>query len=213
MTMGGMVEQQIADAIDALVAGDSEAGHRVVREDVKVNALEVQIDEQCSHILARRQPAASDLRLVITIIKVITDLERIGDEAEKIGYLAARLAEVERPPNNYGELEHLGNHVRSMLRTALDAFARMDPEAAVQVAKEDSKIDREYEAIIRQCITFMMEDPRSIRRVLDVMWCARALERIGDHSKNICEYVIYLVHGQDVRHVDIEDVERHISKE
>lgn len=210
MTMGGMVEQQIASAIEALVEGDSELGQRVVRDDHKVNNLEVRIDEECNRILARRQPAASDLRLIVAIMKTITDLERIGDEAEKIGFLATRLAEAERPGNAYSELEHLGNHVRNMLRTSLDAFARMNPDAAVEVAREDSKVDREYEAIIRQCITFMMEDPRTIRRVLDMIWCARALERIGDHAKNICEYVIYLVHGKDVRHIDIEDVEREI---
>lgn len=210
LTMGGMVEEQIVAAIRALVEGDSELGERVVRDDWKVNELEIAIDEECNLILARRQPAASDLRLVIAIIKTITDLERIGDEAEKIGYLATRLAEAERPANAYGELEHLGDQVRSMLRSALDAFARMDADAALAVAREDSKVDREYEAIIRQCITFMMEDPRTIRRVLDMMWCARALERIGDHARNIGEYVIYLVHGKDVRHIGVDEMERRI---
>lgn len=210
MVMGGLVEQQTADAVQALVDGDSELGQRVVEGDGKVNDMELMVDEECNRILARRQPAASDLRLIFAIIKTITDLERVGDEAEKIGYLATRLAETERPQNDYSELEHLGNQVRGMLRTALDSFVRMDPAAAVQVAREDKKVDREYEAILRQGITFMMEDPRTIRRVLDVMWCARALERIGDHSKNICEYVVYLVHGKDVRHAAIDEVEREI---
>src|SRR5690606_19266733 len=133
LTMGGMVEEQIVAAIRALVEGDSELGERVVRDDRKVNELEIAIDEECNRILARRQPAASALRLVIAIIKTITDLERIGDEAEKIGYLATRLAEAERPANAYGELEHLGDQVRSMLRSALDAFARMDADAALAV--------------------------------------------------------------------------------
>jgi phosphate transport system protein len=210
MAMGGLVEQQTADAIKALVNGDSELAQRVVEDDTKVNEMELLVDEECNRILARRQPAASDLRLIFAIIKTSTDLERIGDEAEKIGYLATRLAETERPPNNYSELEHIGNQVCSMLRTALDAFVRMDPAAAVHVVREDKKVDRAYEGILRQGMTFMMEDPRTIRRVLDVMWCARALERIGDHCKNICEYVVYLVQGKDVRHVGIEQLERDI---
>lgn len=212
MTMGGLVEQQVADALDALVNGDSALGQRVVRDDDKVNRLEVAIDEECNRILARRQPAASDLRLVIAIIKTITDLERIGDEAEKIARLAMRLAEMERPANNYIEIDNLGNRVRAMLHDALDAFARLDAEAAVAVASEDARIDREYESIIRQGITFMMEDPRSIRRMLDMMWAARALERVGDHAKNVCEYVVYLVHGTDVRHVSMEEMEREIRR-
>lgn len=211
MTMGGLVEQQTADAVRAVVDGDSALGRQVADADRKVNELELLVDEECNRILARRQPAASDLRLIFAIIKTITDLERIGDEAEKIGWLATRLAETERPSGGYSELENLGRRVRGQLRTALDSFVRMDPAAAVDVSREDDKVDREYEAILRQGITFMMEDPRTIRRVLDVIWCARALERIGDHCKNICEYVVYLVHGKDVRHVSVEEVEREIG--
>lgn len=210
LTMGGLVEQMIADAMRALVEGDSALGHEVVRNDHRVNRLEVEIDEECSRILARRQPAASDLRLIIAIIKTITDLERVGDEAEKIGYLATRLAEAERPSTGYRELHNLGEHVRAMIRSALDAFARLDPAVAVDIAREDGEVDKEYDAIMRQSITFMMEDPRTIRRVLDAMWTARALERIGDHAKNISEYVVYLVHGKDVRHTSVDEIAREV---
>jgi phosphate transport system protein len=170
--------------------------------------MEVSIDEECSRILATRAPAAGDLRLIVAIIKTITDLERIGDEGEKIGYIASRLATMERPADKYREIKHLGRIVAEMVHAALDAFARMDAEAALRVARQDRVVDEEYESIQRQCITFMMEDPRSIRRALDVMWIVRALERIGDHAKNICEYVYYMVYGKDVRHTKLEDVER-----
>jgi phosphate transport system protein len=208
LTMGGVVEALLAKAIGALTEGDSSLGDSVSADDLVVNGMEVAIDEECSRILATRAPAAGDLRLVVAIIKTITDLERIGDEGEKIGNIASRLAVMERPENKYREIKHMGRLVAEMVHDALDAFARMDAQAAVRVARRDRMVDEEYESIQRQCITFMMEDPRSIRRALDVMWIVRSLERVGDHAKNICEYVIYMVHGKDVRHTRLEDVER-----
>lgn len=208
LAMGGMVEALLGKSINALVEGDSTLGQSVSADDLAVNAMEVQIDEECSRILATRAPAAGDLRLIVAIIKTITDLERIGDEGEKIGNIASRLAVMERPENKYREVKHMGRLVSEMVHDALDAFARMDAQAAVEVARRDRMVDEEYEAIQRQSITFMMEDPRSIRRALDVMWIVRSLERVGDHAKNICEYVIYMVHGKDVRHTKLEDVER-----
>ena len=205
LTMGGLVESQLSLAIKAIVSGDSELGLKVAHDDYKVNNFEVDIDEECGRILATRAPAASDLRLIVAIIKTITDLERIGDEAEKIGFLASKLAAMDRPSDSYRELKTLGQHVAHMVRDAMNAFARLDVEAAWKVVREDRIVDDEYEAIQRQCITFMMEDPRSIKRVMNVTWCARSLERIGDHAKNICEYVIYMVQGRDVRHTHIPE--------
>ncbi len=205
LSMGGLVETQLSRAIAAIVSGDSELGLQVARDDYKVNNLEVDIDEECSRILATRAPAAGDLRLIVAIIKTITDLERIGDEAEKIGFLASKLAGMDRPPDSYRELKNLGSHVSHMLRDAMNAFARLDVAEALEVVREDELVDDEYDAITRQCITFMMEDPRSIKRVMNVTWAARSLERIGDHAKNICEYVIYMVEGRDIRHTDIAE--------
>src|SRR5258706_3941752 len=190
LQMGGLVEQQIEQAMRSLVKGDTALGEAVIMDDTKVNELDVTIDEECQHIIARRQPAASDLRLVIAVIKTITDLERIGDEAEKIARMAVRLANVERPKNNYAEIQVLGAHVRTMVHDALDAFDRMDPQAALATAREDRQIDQQYESVIRQMITFMMEDPRTITRALHLIWAARALERIGDHARNICGAII-----------------------
>jgi phosphate transport system protein len=211
MQMGGLVEHQLQDGIKALYSGDGRLGEEVARLDHKVNAMEVAIDEDCSRILATRGPTASDLRLIVAVIKTITDLERIGDEAEKLGNIASRLATLERPTDRYREIKHVGELVSDMVHGALDAFARMDTDAALAVARKDRVVDEEYEALQRQCITFMMEDPRSIRRALDVLWVARALERIGDHAKNICEYVIYMALGKDIRHLSIEDVEQQLA--
>jgi len=205
LSMGGLVEAQLSRAIAETGSGDSDLGIKVANDDYKVNSLEVSIDEECSRILATRSPAASDLRLIVAVIKTITDLERIGDEAEKIGFLASQLAAMDRPTDSYRELKYLGNHVAEMLRASMDAFARLDTDAALEVVREDDKVDEEYDAITRQCITRMMEDPRSIRRFMNVTWAARSLERIGDHAKNIGEYVIYMVQGRDVRHTESFD--------
>lgn len=212
LEMGGLVEQQINNAIKSIVEDDTELARAVIQRDVKVNAAEVKIDEECSQILARRQPTASDLRLVVAVIKTITDLERIGDQAERIARMGLRLSEHERPKNGYHEIQNIGEHVARMMHDTLDAFARTDTEAALLVAKEDLSLDQEYDGIMRQSLTFMMEDPRMITRMLDVMWIARAIERIGDHSKNICEYVIYLVKGKNVRHTSLEMMEQELQE-
>ena len=212
LAMGGFVEEQVSKAVAALVDGNTALGQEVVVDDQKVNEMEVAIDEECSRILATRAPTAGDLRVIVTIIKTITDLERIGDESEKVAFIASRLASMERPVDSYRAVKHLGRQVVRMVHDSLDCFARMDAQAAIRVAREDRSIDEEYDAIQRQCITFMMEDPRQIRRALDVMWVVRALERIGDHAKNLCEYVIYMVHGKDVRHTRLDDIEQELAK-
>src|SRR6202522_580089 len=210
--MGGFVEQQLHKAITALIEGDSTLGESVAMDDYQVNNMEVSIDEECSRILATRAPAAGDLRMIVATIKTITDLERIGDECEKIGHIAARLATIERPADRYREVKHLGRTVQILMHDTLDAFARLDADAALKTCRQDRVVDEEYEAIQRQCITFMMEDPRTIRRGLDIMWVVRSLERIGDHAKNICEYVIYMVHGKDVRHTSLDHIERELAE-
>jgi len=211
LAMGGLVEEQLAGALTALIEGDSKLGQAVARNDHTVNGMEVSIDEECSRILATRAPAAGDLRMIVATIKTITDLERIGDECEKIAHIAARLANDERPADRYRSVKHLGRITQAMVRDMLDAFARLDAELAVTTARNDRRVDEEYEAIHRQCITFMMEDPRTIRRALDIMWVVRSLERVGDHAKNVCEYIIYMVHGKDVRHTSLERVEQEIK--
>lgn len=211
LAMGGLVEHQVAQATLALLNGDAEQANAVIENDHRVNGMEVHIDEECSRILARRQPAASDLRLIVAVIKTITDLERIGDEAERIARMARDLAELDSPRGPHFEIETLSRQVQTMLHEVLDAFARMDADAAVKAAQQDIRIDREYEAIMRQCITFMIEDPRSISRVFDIVWSLRSLERIGDHARNISEYVIFFVHGKDVRHITLDEMAREVS--
>ncbi|OED45132.1 phosphate transport system regulatory protein PhoU [Endozoicomonas sp. (ex Bugula neritina AB1)] len=204
LAMGGLVELQVSEAIEALINADSDQASSVCEKDTDVNFMEVSIDQECSRILARRQPAATDLRLVMACTKAATDLERIGDEAAKIARFAIKLSEQGESPRGYIETRHIGNHVRQMVRDALDAFARFDAEQALNVAKEDKSVDREYKSATRELVTYMMEDPRSITRVLNIMWVLRSLERIGDHARNIAEYVIYLVKGTDVRHIGLK---------
>lgn len=211
LAMGGLVEEQLEDAITSLVEGDSKLGEQVAARDYKVNHAEVSIDEDCNRILVRRQPTASDLRLVVAVIKTITDMERIGDEAKKIGKMSVALAAQDRPSGGYREVQQFGSKVQKMLHDALDCFARLDVEAALQVVKDDLDVDEEYKAIMRQSVTFMMEDPRNISRVLNVIWVLRALERIGDHAANMAEYVIYLVEGKDVRHIGVAEAAEEIG--
>ncbi len=212
LNMGGLVEQQIAQALQALKTNDKPLSEQIAKNDYQINTLEVSIDEECTRILARRQPAASDLRLVVAIIKTITDLERIGDEAEKIGRLVLNQGTSPQISQQKISVQHLGQHVEKMVRDALDAFARTDIETALSVLKEDEEVDLEYQSLMRQSILLMMEDPRTISGVLNVIWAARSLERIGDHAKNICEYVIYLVEGKDVRHTSIEQMEQELHE-
>jgi phosphate transport system protein len=201
LQMGGLVEEQIRRAADALVTGDMAEIAAIQENDHRVNAMEVDLDEACSHIIARRQPAAGDLRLLIAVIKTITDLERIGDEAEKIARMAKLIHDAERMHMPRIEIRHVATLALAMLRKSLDAFARLDVKAAQEVVEQDRAVDSEFRSILRQLITFMMEDPRTISRCLEVLFVAKALERIGDHAKNMAEYVVYMVEGRDVRHM------------
>ncbi|MFZ5722260.1 MAG: phosphate signaling complex protein PhoU [Pseudomonadota bacterium] len=212
MEMGGLVEKQLADAIVSLVDSDSGVAAEVLRMEPKINALEVTIDEECQRILAKRQPAASDLRLIIAVTKCTSDLERIGDESAKIAKMAINLAEEGASPKGYVEVRHIGSLVRAMVHDTLDAFARFDAEKGIAVARKDKEVDVEYKSAMRALVTFMMEDPRSISRILSVMWSLRALERIGDHARNVSEQVIYLVKGKDVRHRPLDEIEEHVVK-
>ena len=209
LQMGGLVEEQIIRAMESLIAGDMELidkviadDHReVIEADHRVNAMEVSIDGDCSQLIVRRQPAAGDLRMIFAITKTVTDLERIGDEAQKIARMAKNIHQrgaAQAPP--LVEVRHAAEAAISMLRRTLDAFARLDCNTAAEVIRDDAGIDTEFRSILRQLITYMMEDPRTISTALDVVWIAKAIERIGDHAKNMAEYVIYIVEGTDVRH-------------
>ena len=212
LQMGGLVEAQIMAAIDGLSSGAEELISRVIDTERRVNNYEKEIDDACIHVVARRQPAASDLRLIMGVLKIVTDLERIGDEAEKIARMARQI---------YGrgaltiprsiDVRQTGDKAVMMLRRVLDAMARLDPDEADKIIAEDKLIDTEFRAIVRQLITFMMEDPRTISTALDIVWIAKAIERIGDHAQNIAEYVIFVAKGTDVRHASMEQVDRAVA--
>lgn len=206
LQMGGIVEEQLASALEALLQGNVELATEVVRNDQRVNALELEIDEECTRIVARRQPAATDLRLVMAVMRTINDLERIGDEIKRVAKMVKEELDGTMAEDVRLEIEHMGEQVRAMLHQVLDAFARTDVNAAIAVAKADKKVDLKYHAITRQLMTYMAQDHRAIPQVLNVLWAARALERMGDRCQNIAEYVIYLVIGKDVRHTSIDDI-------
>jgi phosphate transport system protein len=200
LAMGGQVEQQLTTALDALMKLDSGVAESIVRNDAEINQMEMTIDDECATIIARRQPTASDLRLVITIIKVNRDLERIGDEAAKVARQAVQLSEGGMSPSSFVEIRHIGALVGVLLRQSLDAFARLDVTKAIEVVRGDAEVDKAYGSAMRSLVTFMVEDPRNIGAILNEMWALRSLERIGDHACNIAEHVVYLVKGLDVRH-------------
>jgi phosphate transport system protein len=212
LAMGGLVEKQVSDAVRAVIDADAGLARQVRTMDDQIDIMERGIDEECLRILARRQPAASDLRLIISISKSVIDLERIGDEASKIARRAIELTEDGEAPRGYVEVRHIGEQVRKMVHQSLDAFARFDAELALSVAQYDKLIDREYKSALRELATYMMEDPRSISRVLSIIWVLRSLERVGDHARNIAELVIYLVQGTDVRHMGLKRMAEEVNR-
>jgi phosphate transport system protein len=211
LTMGGLVEQQIELAVKAFTTGDVELAEQVIKQDNQVDALEMAIDLESCQILALRQPAAFDLRLLLTVIKVINELERVGDLAERIANMAIHLSDSIGKRDDYYELQHMADLVKEMLHEALDAFARMNIDTVTEITGRDENVDKEYSSILRQLITQMMEDPRNITRTLDILWTVRALERIGDHSRYICEHLIYMVKGEDVRHLTQAQLEKKVK--
>ena len=202
LEMGGLVESQIRRALDALGTGERAQSDEVIANDHRVNGMEVAIDGDCSQVIVKRQPAANDLRLILAITKTVTDLERIGDEAQKIARMAKSIHERDGGggATRGVDVRHAAEVAVSMLRRALDAFARLDTNAAAEVIRQDAVIDAEFQSVLRQLVTYMMEDPRTISTALEIIWVAKAIERMGDHAKNMAEYVIYIVKGTDVRH-------------
>lgn len=211
LALGGLVERQIDSAMKALASGDLLLCEQVINADHDVNRLEVELDEACTHVIARHQPTAIDLRMLMTVIKTITDLERIGDEAKKIAKQARALHTSDMSFAPKIELRHAADLVIAMLRQSLDAFARVDSSVAFEVARRDKEVDAEFKATMRQLISYMIEDPRTISRAIELLFIAKSIERIGDHAKNISEYVVYMEKGRDVRHLGLEGLEREVG--
>ncbi|MFC3094470.1 phosphate signaling complex protein PhoU [Alteromonas sediminis] len=211
LAMGGIVEQQIKDAVNSIENADSDLAEKVIRIEDDVDLREVALDHDCTTVLACRQPTASDLRLVLAVAKMTRDLERMGDEAQKIAKMAISLNQSGAAPGGYEEVRHMGTLVQNMVHNALDAFARFDAIRAVEVARADKQVDREYKSAMRELMTYMMEDPRSISRAMNILWTLRSLERIGDHTRNIAEHIIFLVKGMDVRHKSVSDIESKVK--
>jgi phosphate transport system protein len=205
LTMGGLVEEIFTNSTKALLKNNIELANSASEQDHKVNAMEVDIDEECASIIARRAPTAIDLRNLFAISKVVTDLERIGDESEKIARFAIELEIDAKSMNIYKNLKSMVNSARDMLKDALDCYARLDSEKALEITQLDSELDNEFEKLNRLLSTYLLEDSKNIKSILKVMWCARSIERVGDHAKNICEYVVYIVRGKDVRHIEACD--------
>ena len=206
LQMGGFAEQQVRKAIEGLYSGNQPMLEEVIRDDDRINQMEIEIDALCNQVIAKRQPTAVDLRMIVSVLKAIADIERVGDKARKIARLGISISR-QGPGALNVELRHMAEIALKMLRLALDAFARLDTKAAVDILKEDDLIDREFDGFVRKLITYMMEDPRTISAALDLLTLAKAIERIGDHAKNIAEFIIYIVKGADVRHGTMEDLE------
>jgi phosphate transport system protein len=214
LTMGGLVEEQIELAIKAFTTSDQELAEQVIKQDNQIDSMEMKLDRECTQIMALRQPTAFDLRLLLAVLKIINELERVGDMAEYIAKMAIYISDIEGSKNDpYYEIKHMADLVRNMLHDALDAFARMTIEQVPAITSQDENVDREYASIIRQQITYMMEDPRNITRTLNVLWAVRSLERIGDHACNICEHLVYIIKGEDVRHLSQAELEKKLKAE
>ncbi|MDN7941561.1 phosphate signaling complex protein PhoU [Burkholderia multivorans] len=209
LEMGGLVELQIARAMQALATFDLDIVEKVIQDERQLNAMEIAIDEELSNIIARRQPAARDLRLLMATSKTVTNLERAGDEARKIAKRVRRIAvDISARSINVAEIKLSGELATHILRRALDAFARLDTVSAAQIVRDDHAIDEQFRAFVRKLATYMMEDPRSISVGLDYLFIAKAIERIGDHATNIAEFIIYVAKGTDVRHLSPAELER-----